>query len=218
MDISALQTSGVTSSSSKKSEQQLMTENFLELMVAQFKNQDPTNPTDSNEMMGQIAQFTTATGISELNSGFKQFQQDMAGQQALTAASLVGREVLVESDKGHLPADGSLTGKIKLPVDVGNLTLSVYTESGELVRKIELGQQQQGEVDFAWDGMNDDGRAQSSGRYLVSATTELDGEVYSLATLSTARVDSVALRNGQSPLLSLEGIGELSLANVQQIR
>src|SRR5690554_4964846 len=137
MDISALQTSGVTSSSSKKSEQQLMTENFLELMVAQFKNQDPTNPTDSNEMMGQIAQFTTATGISELNSGFKQFQQDMAGQQALTAASLVGREVLVESDKGHLPADGSLTGKIKLPVDVGNLTLSVYTESGELVRKIE---------------------------------------------------------------------------------
>ena len=218
MDIAALTGSGINSSKAEKRDNQLMQEDFLKLMLAQFKNQDPTNPTDSNEMMGQIAQFTTATGISEMNTAFKQFQQDMASDQALQASTLVGREVLVETEKGYLPPDGSLTGKVKLPADVGNLTVSIYNEAGELVREIPMGQQRQGEVAFSWDGLDADGRSRASGRYYVSATTEFESQTYSLATLSTARVESVSLRSGQSPLLNLDGIGELSLATVQQIR
>jgi len=31
---------------------------FLQLLVAQIKNQDPTNPTDSVQFLGQLAQFS----------------------------------------------------------------------------------------------------------------------------------------------------------------
>lgn len=37
---------------------------FLQLLVAQLKNQDPTNPMDSSQMTSQLAQINTVSGIS----------------------------------------------------------------------------------------------------------------------------------------------------------
>ena len=41
---------------------------FLSLLVAQLKNQDPTNPMDSSQMTSQLAQINTVSGISQLNT------------------------------------------------------------------------------------------------------------------------------------------------------
>lgn len=40
---------------------------FLALMAAQLKNQDPTKPVDNSEYVAQMAQFSTVSGISESN-------------------------------------------------------------------------------------------------------------------------------------------------------
>ncbi len=40
---------------------------FLALMTAQLKNQDPTKPVDNSEYVTQLAQLSTVTGISETN-------------------------------------------------------------------------------------------------------------------------------------------------------
>ena len=41
---------------------------FLQLLIAQMQNQDPTNPMDSSQMTSQLAQINTVTGISQLNT------------------------------------------------------------------------------------------------------------------------------------------------------
>lgn len=41
---------------------------FLALMTAQLRNQDPTKPIDNSEYVSQLAQFSTVTGISQTNS------------------------------------------------------------------------------------------------------------------------------------------------------
>ncbi|PZN93449.1 MAG: flagellar biosynthesis protein FlgD [Alphaproteobacteria bacterium] len=41
---------------------------FLALMSAQLKNQDPTKPVDNSEYVAQMAQFSTVSGIAETNS------------------------------------------------------------------------------------------------------------------------------------------------------
>jgi flagellar basal-body rod modification protein FlgD len=61
--IFAADTSGSTPSSASTSTASdptsLATENtFLQLMVAQLKNQDPTAPTDSTQFLTQLAQFS----------------------------------------------------------------------------------------------------------------------------------------------------------------
>ena len=44
---------------------------FLALMTAQLKNQDPTKPVDNAEYVSQLAQFSAVTGISETNASLK---------------------------------------------------------------------------------------------------------------------------------------------------
>ena len=40
---------------------------FLALMSAQLKNQDPTKPVDNTEYVAQMAQFSTVNGIADTN-------------------------------------------------------------------------------------------------------------------------------------------------------
>src|SRR5271165_7398858 len=44
--------------------------NFLTLMLAQLKNQDPTSPVDSNTFLSQLAQLSQVQGITQLNTSF----------------------------------------------------------------------------------------------------------------------------------------------------
>lgn len=44
---------------------------FLALMTAQLKNQDPTKPVDNSEYVTQLAQLSTVSGIAETNAGLR---------------------------------------------------------------------------------------------------------------------------------------------------
>jgi len=50
---------------------------FLELMTAQLKNQDPTQPIDNNQMVAQLAQLSTVDGISKLNTTVTRIASDL---------------------------------------------------------------------------------------------------------------------------------------------
>ena len=80
---------------------------FLKLMITQMKNQDPTKPMDSNEFVSQMAQFSQATGIKSLNTSFSSLAASLQSNQALQASSMVGRDVLVESERLQLGSNGA---------------------------------------------------------------------------------------------------------------
>ena len=63
---------------------------FLKLMVAQLKNQDPMNPTDSSQFLAQTAQFTS---LEKLDAVAQQTAQALTAQMAFGASGLVGRSV-----------------------------------------------------------------------------------------------------------------------------
>jgi flagellar basal-body rod modification protein FlgD len=87
---------------------------FLNLMIAQLKNQDPFKPLESGEFLTQIAQFGTVTGVKELQSSFSQLASSISSNQALQASSLVGRTVNIESNAGVLGQDSPLSGTVEL--------------------------------------------------------------------------------------------------------
>ncbi len=76
---------------------QLDQEAFLTLMVAQLRNQDPMNPTDSSEFLAQTAQFTS---LEKLQQVADQSTQAFAAQMAFGASSLVGRTVTYTGTDG----------------------------------------------------------------------------------------------------------------------
>jgi len=64
---------GAATTAPGKSRSTLGQQDFLSLMTAQLKNQDPTKPMDNNEFMSQMAQFSTVSGINDLNKSFASF-------------------------------------------------------------------------------------------------------------------------------------------------
>ena len=44
---------------------------FIRLLTTQLKQQDPTDPVDNKEMIAQMAQFSSLTGLEQINSTLK---------------------------------------------------------------------------------------------------------------------------------------------------
>ncbi|TDN59447.1 flagellar hook assembly protein FlgD [Scandinavium goeteborgense] len=75
-----------------------LTNSFMQLLVAQMQNQDPTNPMDNNQLTAQLAQFNTAAGVEKLNTSVASMYGLVNQLGSMSAASWVGRHVLIEGD------------------------------------------------------------------------------------------------------------------------
>ncbi|MCH3755850.1 hypothetical protein LZC13_09515, partial [Campylobacter coli] len=68
---------------------------FLALMTAQLKNQDPLSPVDNTQMVAQMAQFSSVAGIIQMNTTLSGIATKLGGSSAADAMSYVGKTVLV---------------------------------------------------------------------------------------------------------------------------
>lgn len=66
-----------------KGGQQMGQSDFLRLMTAQLSQQDPFNPVDNQQMVAQMAQFSSLAGISETNTTLQQISEQLTAQTQL---------------------------------------------------------------------------------------------------------------------------------------
>lgn len=97
-------------------------DDFLKLLVAQLKYQDPMSPSDSNQFMSQMAQFSTVEGINNLQSSLEQSQ----------AVGLIGKQVAYTgaddtAATGVVSSIGIANGNVTLKVGDAYLSLSDIT-------------------------------------------------------------------------------------------
>ena len=90
--ISALLPSGIPAAkpTPKAHKTTLDQADFLALMSAQLKNQDPTKPVDNSEYVAQMAQFSTVNGIAATNSGIQSMNSALT-QSNTTLATIAAR-------------------------------------------------------------------------------------------------------------------------------
>ena len=210
---------GLTNSKAGKSEEELGQAEFFELMVAQMKNQDPLKPEGNGDFLAQLAQFKMSDGISSMEGSLDALTNSMQSNQALQASSLVGRNVLAPGNTANLKQDGQgIQGVATLPSTANNVTLDVYGSNGALVKQIPLGAQPPGDLNFNWDGTNQDNDAMPAGQYKMALSGLVGTETTQFTTYISSNVDSVSLgNNGQSIKLNIEGIGQLNLSDIKQI-
>ncbi len=207
---------GLASTKASK-KQELGQDDFLRLMTEQLKNQDPMKPMDSTAFLGQLAQFSTVSGIQSLNTSFGSLSSSMNSNQALQAAGLVGERVLVPSDTGTLGATGSLDGAVDVPTGAGSVAVDVVDAAGTTLRTIDLGTQPQGLAHFSWDGTLAGGTRAPAGGYSLHAHGNVGGKVQSLSALAVGRVDSVTLNGTDGLVLNLAGMSPVAFNQVRQI-
>ena len=200
-------------------EQQLSQEDFFAMLTEQLANQDPTAPVDNDHMVAQMTSFTMADGISQLNDKFESFAASMTSNQALQASSLIGQNVLVQGNIGHMAAQGDgLSGVVVNEQTVQNMKINIENQYGEVIKTIDAGTQAAGNIAFEWDGKDTQGNDMPEGDYVITATGEVDGENTQLSTAVNRHVGSVSLAgSGQGVILNLAGDVSINLDDVIQI-
>ncbi len=212
-DVQAL-----SAANSKVGSQDLEQNDFMKLMLAQMKNQDPFEPLDNAEFLGQMAQFSTVSGISEINSSLSSLSDSLASSQMLNAASLVERSALVASNQVSFDGSNAVEGQLALPVSSSGVQVEILSTNGETARRISLGPQPAGSLSYQWDGRDAQGNVLSPGTYSVRASYANGNEQSALNNFVQAKITSVSLPSGgASALVELEGLGSFRLSDVKSI-
>jgi flagellar basal-body rod modification protein FlgD len=199
-----------------KKKDQLGQNEFLQLMLAQLKNQDPFKAMDPSQFLGQLAQFGTVTGIQEMQSAFGTLSDAMRSSQVLDGSTMVGREVLVASQDATLQAEGSVHGAFDVPSGATGLTLNIRDANGTLVRHTAL-PAGTGLQEFSWDGTADNGVRAPAGNYTFEAIASGGGRSESLEMLLASRVTSVTIDPSNGLTLNTQDLGSRALSDVRRV-
>jgi flagellar basal-body rod modification protein FlgD len=195
--ISATTAAATTSSTAAKAPSNTIDKNgFLQLLVAQLKNQDPTSAgQDPNAMVQQLTSFSSLEQAQQTNTLLSGLQAQTAGLFQAQAASLVGKTVVVNGSGFNLKA-GAANMNLNL-ASAANVTLTVKDANGRVVSTLPQGHLSAGPNALTWNGLDANGNALPDGAYqVVVAATADNGTAATYTTSLSIKVDSVVFQNG----------------------
>lgn len=142
-----------------KSNNTLDQSSFLKLLTTQMTTQDPFNPVDNTQMVAQMAQFSSTTGIAEMNQSLKSIMSSLSASRVGDAASWIGKSALVESKTATALSDGAYAGNVTIPDDASRVDINLVDSTGKVVYTGSANNVAAGDVPFYWDGKDKDGNA-----------------------------------------------------------
>lgn len=189
---------------------------FLTLLVAQLKNQDPTNPMDNNQLVSQLAQLNTVSGIEKLNTTLGSISGQINNNQSIQATTLIGHGVMVPGNEILVGKETSTPFGLELQSAAENVTITISDSTGKVVSTQELGPQTAGVHSWGWDGKMIDGTAAPDGAYTFTVAASTSGAQQTVQPLRYALVNGV-VRNDSGAQLDLGLQGKATLDDVRQI-
>jgi len=216
----AAKVAAAKAASAKKAE--LNQEDFLTLMITQLKNQDPFKPMDPAQYVGQLAQFSSVSGLSEINKNISTLTDSLRSNQVLDGAALIGRTVIAEGNQvyRYVPEEGEALptqGAVTVPPGASSVQLVVRDSAGTLVKTQAL-DARAGLRGFTWDGSTDVGTTAPSGSYKIEVVAKVGDKNVSLTPSVAAQVSSVALDpNNGALMLDTDTLGEIAMSAVERV-
>ncbi len=195
-------------------------DDFLKLMIAQLKYQDPLNPMEGTEFSAQLAQFSSLEQLSNLNQNVMNsinanYYLTQSINNTLTS-TLIGKEVKLEGNEFYNSGSGNINLGFRLPSLPQDVTIKIYNSSGALVKTIQPNDFNQGENKLTWDFTDNDGNKVPEGAYRFEVEAIGYNEQEIIAELfKTGIINGV--RFGDNGTTLLVGGAEYQLADIVEI-
>ncbi|GLH70441.1 basal-body rod modification protein FlgD [Geothrix rubra] len=217
MITAATTTASTTPSTSSTAKNTLNQDSFLQLLVAQLKNQDPTSSSamDPNQMVQQLTSFSSLEQATQTNSLLQGLLEKNQALFQAQAVSMVGKTVKVDGSGFSLKGGQASMGlNLSAAADV---TLTVTDANGNIVTTLPEGNLGKGDQTLTWNGTDASGNQLPDGDYKVTVTAKsLSGAAVPYTTSLIRKIDSMAFNTDGS--ISLYSNGQaFSLANVIQV-
>ena len=195
-------------------------DDFLKLMIAQLKNQDPMNPMDGTAYSAQLAQFSSLEQLTNLNNNMT---QSMETNTTLTqsinntmVATLIGKDVRVSGSNLTLAGQSEITFDYNLPQTAASVTVSIYNSSGSVVKKITSAPNSLGDNKLSWDLSDNNGTKLSKGSYTYKVEA-VDSNGKSITTTPYQEGTITGVRYTDSGTVILVDGAEYSISSIAEI-
>jgi flagellar basal-body rod modification protein FlgD len=189
-DISQILASANSSSSSASTavpaNMQINETDFLQLISTQLENQDPMQPTDPAQFLGQLE------GLSEVSS-LQSMQTAMSANQLSTSSSLLGQSILAPGTTAALASGGSIAGAVNAPSGATSLMVSIANSKGVNVTSFQVTPSASGMTDFSWNGTTSAGTTAPAGNYTVSVNATVNGASQTVNPMVVSQVQSITV-------------------------
>lgn len=195
-----------------------LADNFLTMLTAELRNQDPTNPMDSSQMVTQLSQISTAQGLVDLKELTQTQILALLGNQRLASAELIGKTIDYKTNALKVGAqDQSFSGYVQSnDPNANHLSLKVKDKNGLTVKTIDVQKGADGKFNWTWDGKDSSGNAVARGDYALSVTTSNGVDINADVVLSD-KVNQVNFQSDGSTNLKLASGGSTSMGDVVSI-
>lgn len=180
---------------------------FLHLLIAQLQKQNPLHPAKNQQLAQEMADFSTASGVSAMKKSLGGLKTQIRGAQSRMVSQWVGQSVAI-SGNGIESSNGTARGAIKLPQSASDVQV-VITQGGQTEKTLNLGAMNSGLHTFKASGL-------SNGRYHyhVKVNGKTDSNV---ETFNVGQVQAVHLgRHGQESNVVVNG-NDIPASQVQDI-
>ncbi len=191
--------------------QTLTASDFLQILVAEFQNQDPTSPTDPTQYASQMVEFSNLGQLQNIN---QDLQSSETPQTSLmqAASAYIGRQVVAAGNSIGVQ-NGAATSIEYAPTSTDNYTANVYNSSGQQVDSVSLGQINGGTLqNFTWSPSS----SQPAGIYTVQIVNSKNVALSGLLEQGTVSSVAMASNGGVSLNIGNLVIPETQVASVAQ--
>jgi len=140
---------------------------FLNMLMTQLKNQDPTSPMDTNQFTSELVQFSSVEQQIQTNTSLTSLIQLTQGSEVIQGSSLVGKQVTVQSTQ--IPLQSS-KGTVNITSPAAEpVSISISNSAGTDIFDTSV-TTVAGNNTFSWNGTNNSGQTVPDGLYTLVAT------------------------------------------------
>src|SRR5882757_11456658 len=127
------------SSSALSSALNITPADFLQLITTQLKDQNPLQPTDPTQFLGQLEQMSEVSSMQSMQTSLSGLQTSLQSTQMANGAALLGQTVLAPSTTAMLDASGgSVSGAVNPPTGATRVTVTVTDSKGSLINTFQV--------------------------------------------------------------------------------
>jgi flagellar basal-body rod modification protein FlgD len=178
---------------------------FLQMLMTQLQNQDPTSPMDTNEFTSELVAFSGVEQQINTNQSLTQLIQLTQSGEVMQAAAMDGKQATVQSSQIALQnGTGSLQFTTATPQAVA---IAITNAAGQQIYGTVLNSTA-GQNTWTWNGQDNNGNQLPDGAYNVAlVAANADGSLAAQPFTVTGTVTGV---QGTSSGMELE-MGALSV-------
>lgn len=176
-------------------------EMYLQLFLAQLKNQDPTQPFDTAQMTEQLSQLNSSQQLIDTNKNLESLISITKSSQASSLANFINKDVEYLGDTFYMTENDTQKFAYVMPAGIQSANIEIRNENNDIILRVPASTAA-GNNDFTWDGKDSLGNPVAVGTYKVSVITKDASDNFATAsTFLTGRVSGVDFASSKEPIV-----------------